>query len=556
MGSPSRMLLIHAITLAWLWLTISASHVVHTREQVFNSRIAQPTIFSLNWMNGPMFYKGFYHLFYQYNPEGAVPANIVWGHAVSKDLINWHFLPPAIVRSEWYDINGCWSGSATLLPGGKPVILYTGVANSSQQVQNMAVPKNISDPLLREWVKIPQNPILVPSDGIDGGSFRDPTTGWLGMDGKWRIVVGNERNLSGVALLYKSKDFVNWVKAEHPLHSSNLTGMWECPDFYPVPLSGTKGLDTSATGPSLKHVLKASLGANMIDYYTVGTYLSGQDRYVPDNTSSDDKNGLRYDYGKFYASKSFFDQYKQRRILWAWVNEADSASDDITKGWAGLQAIPRTIWLDNITRAQLLQWPVSEVESLRRNKTLKQNIDLSSGSVVEIAGINAAQVDVEVSFDFPRLEVTEFEDEMGVNLTAQQLCSQLGSAARTVVGPFGLLVLASKDLNERTAVFFQIVRYRNELKILISSLASELDKTTYGTFVNHVGSFKGQTLSLRMLVDHSIVESFGEGGKACITARVYPTLAIGKDAHLYVFNNGTSSVTATKLITWEMASSN
>ena len=74
---------------------------------------------------------------------------------------------------------------------------------------------------------------------------------------------------------------------------------------------------------------------------------------------------------------------------------------------------------------------------------------------------------MEVSFDLPRLEIAEFEDEMGVNSTAQQLCSRMGSAARTVVGPFGLLVLASKDLSERTAVLFQIVRYGNESKLLM-----------------------------------------------------------------------------------------
>jgi len=71
-----------------------------------------------------------------------------------------------------------------------------------------------------------------------------------------------------------------------------------------------------------------------------------------------------------------------------------------------------------------------------------------------------------------------------------------------------------------------------------------------------VGSFEEKSISLRVLVDHSIVESFGEGGKACITARAYPTLAIGKDAHLYAFNNGTSTVTASKITAWEMASSN
>ena len=60
----------------------------------------------------------------------------VSGHVVSKDLIHWHSLDHAIVLSEWYVIKGCWSGSATLLPGDKHVILYTRWANSSQQLQN------------------------------------------------------------------------------------------------------------------------------------------------------------------------------------------------------------------------------------------------------------------------------------------------------------------------------------------------------------------------------------------------------------------------------------
>ena len=47
--------------------------------------------------------------------------------------------------------------------------------------------------------------------------------------------------------------------------------------------------------------------------------------------------GLRYDYGNFYASKSFFDPSKNRRILWAWANESDSKEDDVKKGWAGIQ---------------------------------------------------------------------------------------------------------------------------------------------------------------------------------------------------------------------------
>lgn len=78
---------------------------------------------------GPMVYKGIYHLFYQWNPKGAVWGNIVWAHSTSKDLVNWTPRKPGIFPSEKADIDGCWSGSATILPDGKPVILYTGIIN-------------------------------------------------------------------------------------------------------------------------------------------------------------------------------------------------------------------------------------------------------------------------------------------------------------------------------------------------------------------------------------------------------------------------------------------
>jgi beta-fructofuranosidase len=48
------------------------------------------------------------------------------------------------------------------------------------------------------------------------------------------------------------------------------------------------------------------------------------------------------------------------------------------------------------------------------------------------------------------------------------------------------------------------------------------------------------------------VESFGGDGRACITARVYPTLAIHDKAMLYAFNNGTSAVKISRMSAWSM----
>ncbi|XP_058760068.1 beta-fructofuranosidase, insoluble isoenzyme 1-like isoform X2 [Vicia villosa] len=512
-----------------------------------------------NWINdpnGPMYYKGIYHLFYQYNPKGAVWGNIVWGHSVSKDLINWKELQPALFPSKPFDKYGCWSGSATILPGKGPVILYTGVVDKrSNEVQCIAIPANTSDPLLTKWDKPDRlNPIVTADHGMNGSVFRDPTTAWLGKDGQWRILIGGKREDTGVAYLYRSKNFLKWIRAKHPIHSAKRTGMWECPDFYPVSLEGKNGLDSSMMDNSVKHVLKNSLDITRYEYYTIGTYIPNQDRYIPDKTSEDGWGGLRYDYGNFYASKSFFDPSKNRRIIWGWANESDTKEDDVKKGWAGIQAIPRTVWLDS-SRRQLRQWPVEELNRLRGKEVEMKSQKLKKGAYVEVKGITASQADVEVTFSFSSLDKAEAFDPKWEN--AEDLCAQKGSKVRGGVGPFGLLTLASKKLEEYTPVFFRVFKASNKHKILMcsdaksSSLNRELYKPSFAGFVN-VDLGNNKKLSLRSLIDHSVVESFGVGGKTNILSRVYPTLALKEKAHLFVFNNGTEQITVENLKAWSM----
>ncbi|TVU29841.1 hypothetical protein EJB05_21429, partial [Eragrostis curvula] len=389
MGSLHRALAPWAVLLLALQLA-GASHVVHQSLEVEAAAPSVPASLvspllrtgyhfqpPKNWINetevqimyqnleltflpagnlctaAPMYHKGWYHLFYQYNPDGAVWGNIVWAHSVSRDLINWISLEPAIVPSIPSDRYGCWSGSATILPGGTPAIMYTGItrADIGYEVQNIAFPKNKSDPLLREWVKPAGiNPIAAPEDGINATQFRDPTTAWFA-DGHWRMLVGGARNDRGLAFLYRSKDFEHWVRAKHPLHSA-LTGMWECPDFFPVAGAGEQhGLDTSE--PGVKHVLKNSLDRLRYDKAT--------DRYVPDDPNGD-QHRLRYDYGNFYASKTFYDP-----------------------------GIPRKIWLDPSGK-QLLQWPIEELEELRGQAVRVDGKVIKPGHHFEITGLRVNQV--------------------------------------------------------------------------------------------------------------------------------------------------------------------
>jgi fructan beta-fructosidase len=63
----------------------------------------------IGWMNDPngLVYedianegKGYYHLFYQYNPYSSWWDNMHWGHSKSKNLLNWSHRPPALFRFE------------------------------------------------------------------------------------------------------------------------------------------------------------------------------------------------------------------------------------------------------------------------------------------------------------------------------------------------------------------------------------------------------------------------------------------------------------------------
>ncbi|XBI44241.1 hypothetical protein VPH35_108902 [Triticum aestivum] len=496
-----------------------------------------------NWINdhtdpnGPLYYKGLYHLFYQYNPGSVVPGNKTWAHSVSTDLVNWLRLASALDRTEPYDARGCWSGSVTVLTDGRPAILYTGADDVKNQAQCIAFPSNSSDPYLREWTKPSSNPVIRPDGpGLTPKQFRDPTTGWTGPDGQWRIAVGAELDGYSAALLYKSEDFASWSRVDHPLYSSNSSTMWECPDFFAALPGNTSGLDLSAAVPNgAKHVLKMGK-------------ISGAPELIV--------LPLRIDYGNYYASKSFFDAKKGRRIIWGWANESDSSSDDAAKGWAGIQAIPRTIWLDGDGN-QLLQWPVEEIESLRRNEISHQGIELKKGDMFEIKGTDTLQADVEIEFEPGTMDEADAFDPSWL-LDTEKHCREADASAPGGLGPFGLVVLASDDMEEHTAVHLRVYKSKHKHMILMcsdlrrSSLRPGLYKPAYGAFFEF-DIEKERKISLRTLIDRSAVESFGGGGRVCIMARVYPVVLVDdRGARMYAFNNGTTVVMVSQLKAWSM----
>ena len=193
------------------------------------------------WMNDPngfSYYNGQYHMFYQYYPYDCHWGPMHWGHAISKDLLHWEYLPAALAPDEIYDRDGCFSGSAVELPDGRQLLMYTGVLQERQinggvidrQTQCIAIGNG------EDYEKYEDNPVLDEKDLPEGSSkvdFRDPKI-WRNEDGTYSCVAGSRpADGSGQILLFTSPDGFRWKFKSVLISNRNRYGkMWECPDFF------------------------------------------------------------------------------------------------------------------------------------------------------------------------------------------------------------------------------------------------------------------------------------------------------------------------------------
>ncbi|HEX4005101.1 MAG TPA: glycoside hydrolase family 32 protein [Acidobacteriaceae bacterium] len=316
-----------------------------------------------NWMNdpnGPVFYGGQHHMFYQYNPGGAIWGDMHWGHAVSPDMVHWRNLAVALAPTPGGpDAGGCFTGTA-IADGDRIAMLYTGVvpvpeadatirngANSLKESQCLAVSANRD---LTVWTKDPLPVIAAPPAGLDVTGFRDPVP-WRQGD-LWYMAVGSGlRGKSGAVLLYRSHDLRHWeylhLLAEGSPDGGTATDpvvaghMWECPDFFPL---GTK------------HVLLHSHGGH--SFWQTGAFDTDALVFRPER-------GGFLDYGSFYAAKTQLDQ-AGHRILWGWITESRPEAEYRAAGWAGMMSLPRVLTLDD--RGDLRFESAKQVGTLRKRE--------------------------------------------------------------------------------------------------------------------------------------------------------------------------------------------
>lgn len=297
------------------------------------------------WMNdpnGPLHYKGEYHLFYQHNPYGNQWGHMHWGHAKSRDLVRWQHLPIALAPSLDCGEEHCFSGAA-VVKGGVPMLFYTSIGPKTPAPNGAVQWAAVGSDDLITWRKHPANPLL--TEALHGKDkvldWRDPYLWQEG--GQWRMVLGGHRQPAadgsggkGAAFLYASPDLEEWTY-QGVLYESTEDGNWECPNFFPL---GDRWVLIASAHHSVR--------------YFVGQFDAATGKFAPE------KQGL-FDFGPHYYAPNGLQDSRKRRIQWGWLREVEGA------GWNGCLSLPQVLELGD--DGDLRMHPAHELEQLRGERT-------------------------------------------------------------------------------------------------------------------------------------------------------------------------------------------
>jgi len=250
-----------------------------------------------NDVNGPIFYKGQYHLFWQAFPFGVQwdTGFMYWGHAVSKDLIHWQEMAPALMLDR---LGSPWSGSSLVDHNndggwGKDalVLVYTAFdRHSHKQVQCIAYSTDNGV----TFTHYAGNPIVDSNSEVGSNDTRDPKVFWYAPTKHWVMVLFEKDGMS----FFTSTDLKAWTRKSH------FNSLHECPDFFELPVDGDRR--------HLKWILHGGSSS-----YFIGSFDG--ETFTPESPE------LRYAEGKnahgddaLYAAQSFAEMPDGRRVQMAW----------------------------------------------------------------------------------------------------------------------------------------------------------------------------------------------------------------------------------------------
>lgn len=463
--------------LCWKELKLSGSFDMVNKESFRPVYHHTP---AYGWMNDPngMFYKdGVYHLYFQYNPYGSVWGNMHWGHSTSTDLMHWKFEGCAIVPDAWGAI---FSGSCvvdhenTAGFGKEAVVAFYTSAKSTPwgdiQMQSMAYSLDNG----KTFTKYEGNPILTSSEK----DFRDPKVFWYAPGKHWVMILAVGQHME----IYSSVNLKEWKKeSEFGAMQGAHGGVWECPDLVEIPIEGTR---------EKKWVLICNLnpggpfGGSAAQYF-VGSF-DGK-KFV--NESPTQTKWM--DWGKDnYATVTWNNAPDGRCIALGWMSNWQYANNVPTRQYRSANTLARDLTL------------YREGQELYLKSTPSSEVKKARGKKVSIPSFKVSEKHEMVNL---------FEEKQGAYEV--EIVIQNTGASKIA---FCLL----NDKGEKVSMYYDLNRKQF---VMDRSESGKVDFSKDFPAVTVAPVNVDKELTLRLFVDRSSIEAFGEDGKFVMTNLVFPS---------------------------------
>lgn len=433
------------------------------------------------WMNDPngMFYKdGTWHLYYQYNPYGSTWGNMTWGHSTSKDLVNWTHQPIAIAPDAWGAI---FSGSCVVdhentagFGKGAVIAFYTSAKSSPWgDCQSQSLAYSLDNGMT--FTKYEGNPILTAQER----DFRDPKVFWYAPGKHWVMIlaVGQEMQI------YSSHNLKEWKKeSSFGSRQGAHGGVWECPDLVELPIEGSNEkrwvliCNINPGGP---------FGGSATQYFT-GTF----DGKKFTNESPTETKWM--DWGKDnYATVTFSNAPDGRTVALGWMSNWQYQTVLPTVQYRGTNTIARELTLYRRQgELYLKSAPVAEMEKARLDKSTMKPIRVKDNARIDLpTKDNNGAYELEINIR-----------NNGTSRIAFALENAKGEKLNMHI-----------DVQRK-----QFVMERSESGL--TDFSRDFPALTVAP-MDDVSD-----ISLRIFVDRSSIEVFGQDGRFVMTNRVFPTL--------------------------------
>lgn len=464
-------------SLCWKELKMSDSFDMTNKEKFRPVYHHTP---AYGWMNDPngMFYKdGVYHLYFQWNPYGSVWANMHWGHSTSTDLMHWKFEGCAIVPDAWGAI---FSGSCVVdhnntagFGKGAVVAFYTSAkATPWGDVQSQSMAYSLDNG--KTFTKYEGNPILTSSEK----DFRDPKVFWYAPGKHWVMILAVGQHME----IYSSVNLKEWKKeSEFGAMQGAHGGVWECPDLVEIPVEGTR---------EKKWVLICNLnpggpfGGSAAQYF-VGSF-DGK-KFV--NESPTQTKWM--DWGKDnYATVTWNNAPDGRCIALGWMSNWQYANNVPTRQYRSANTLARDLTL------------YREGQELYLKSTPSSEVKKARGKKVSIPSFKVSEKHEMVNL---------FEEKQG----AYEVEIVIQNAGASKIA-FCLL----NDKGEKVSMYYDLNRKQF---VMDRSESGTVDFSKDFPAVTVAPANVDKELTLRLFVDRSSIEAFGEDGKFVMTNLVFPS---------------------------------